>query len=200
MRWYHYFSYFFGGAFLANALPHLGNGISGHAFQSPFASPPGVGLSSSVVNVVWGLFNLAIAYLLVCRVGSFDLRKTAHVLAFGAGMLSCRSMLPTISRGSTGACEPVHFGFLRSEPALTASKRSLDGEALAYNESVLSERLEFEPERDARLFAVGRQPRRPCSCCAEMIRKPSPTSAKLQTCAAAFSACLARSKSANKKT
>lgn len=86
MRWYHYLSYFFGGAFLANALPHLGNGISGHAFQSPFASPPGVGLSSSVVNVVWGLFNLAIAYLLVCRVGSFDLRKTAPVLAFGAGM------------------------------------------------------------------------------------------------------------------
>jgi hypothetical protein len=87
MRWYHYLSYFFGGAFLANVLPHLGNGISGHAFQSPFASPPGVGLSSSIVNVLWGLFNLAIGYLLVCRVGSFDLRKTAHVLALGAGIL-----------------------------------------------------------------------------------------------------------------
>jgi hypothetical protein len=37
MRWYHYVAYFFGGAFLANALPHLGNGISGHPFQSPFA-------------------------------------------------------------------------------------------------------------------------------------------------------------------
>src|ERR1035438_3296908 len=55
MRWYHYVAYFFGGAFLANALPHLGNGISGHAFQSPFASPPGEGLSSSTVNVLWGL-------------------------------------------------------------------------------------------------------------------------------------------------
>jgi hypothetical protein len=87
VRWYHYISYFFGGAFLANALPHLGNGISGHAFQSPFASPPGVGLSSSVVNVLWGLFNLVIGYLLVCRVGSFDLRKTLHVLVFGAGIL-----------------------------------------------------------------------------------------------------------------
>jgi hypothetical protein len=87
MRWYHSISYFFGGAFLANALPHLGNGISGHAFQSPFASPPGVGLSSSVVNVLWGLFNLAISYLLVCRVGSFDLRKTPHVLTLGAGIL-----------------------------------------------------------------------------------------------------------------
>jgi len=87
MRWYHYLSYFFGGVFLANALPHLGNGISGHAFQSPFATPPGVGLSSSVVNVLWGLFNLAVGYLLVCRVGSFDLRKTLHVLVLGAGIL-----------------------------------------------------------------------------------------------------------------
>ena len=77
MRWYHYLAYFFGGAFLANTLPHLGNGISGHAFQSPFASPPGVGLSSSLVNVMWGLFNLVVAYLLVCQVGSFNLRKTS---------------------------------------------------------------------------------------------------------------------------
>jgi hypothetical protein len=72
---------------LANALPHLGNGISGHAFQSPFASPPGVGLSSSLVNVLGGLFNLVVGYLLVCRVGSFDLRKTLHVLVLGAGIL-----------------------------------------------------------------------------------------------------------------
>ncbi len=87
MRWYHYVAYFFGGAFLANAMPHLGNGISGHAFQSPFASPPGVGLSSSTVNALWGLFNLFVGYLLVYRVGSFDPRKTPHVLALGAGIL-----------------------------------------------------------------------------------------------------------------
>ena len=88
MRWYHYLAYFFGGVFLANALPHLGNGISGHAFQSPFASPPGVGLSSSTVNVAWGLFNLAIGYLLVCRVGqlrSAQDRRTCSSL--GAGIL-----------------------------------------------------------------------------------------------------------------
>jgi hypothetical protein len=87
MRWYHYVAYFFGGAFLANTLPHLGNGISGHPFQSPFASPPGEGLSSSTVNVLWGLFNLAVGYLLVCRVGKFDLRKTRHVLVLGAGVV-----------------------------------------------------------------------------------------------------------------
>jgi hypothetical protein len=93
MRWYHYLAYFFGGAFLANAIPHLGNGISGHAFQSPFATPPGVGLSSSIVNVLWGLFNLFVAYLLLCRVGTFELRKTRHVLVLGVGFLTMSIML-----------------------------------------------------------------------------------------------------------
>ena len=96
MRWYHYLAYFFGGAFLANSLPHICNGISGHAFQSPFASPSGVGLSSSTVNVLWGLFNLAVAYVLVCRVGSFNLRTTRHALALGAGILLMSLMMARI--------------------------------------------------------------------------------------------------------
>jgi hypothetical protein len=93
MRWYHYFAYFFGGAFLANALPHLGNGISGNAFQSPFATPPGVGLSSALTNVLWGFLNLVIGYLLTCRVGRFDLRKNQHVLVFFGGVLLMSLML-----------------------------------------------------------------------------------------------------------
>jgi hypothetical protein len=87
MHWYYYLSYFFGGAFLANSLPHLTNGISGRAFQTPFAKPPGKGLSSSLVNVFWGFFNLAVAYLLVIRVGSFSLHNTWQMLALGAGIL-----------------------------------------------------------------------------------------------------------------
>jgi len=87
MRWYHDLAYFFGGAFLANTLPHLGNGVSGHPFQSPFATPPGVGLSSATVNVLWGLLNLLIGYLLVCRVGNFELRKTRHILPLALGIL-----------------------------------------------------------------------------------------------------------------
>jgi hypothetical protein len=93
MRWYHYVAYFFGGAFLANAVPHFVNGVSGRPFQSPFASPPGQGLSSSTVNVLWGLFNLAIGYVLVCRVGSFELRRTRHVLILGLGVLAMAVML-----------------------------------------------------------------------------------------------------------
>jgi hypothetical protein len=80
-------SYFFGGAFTENAIPHFASGVQGRAFQSPFSKPPGVGLSSSKVNVVWGVFNAAVAYLLVVRVGAFDSRNTAHVVAFGLGLL-----------------------------------------------------------------------------------------------------------------
>lgn len=87
MPWYHYVSYFFGGAFLANTLPHLVNGISGRKFQSPFAKPPGQGLSSSTVNVVWGIFNLAVAWVLIFRVGSFNIQSINQVLPVGTGML-----------------------------------------------------------------------------------------------------------------
>jgi hypothetical protein len=93
MRWYHYVAYFFGGAFLANALPHYVSGVTGHPFQSPFASPPGEGLSSSTVNVLWGLFNFVVGYVLVCRVGNFELRKTWHAVALGIGVLAMSIML-----------------------------------------------------------------------------------------------------------
>jgi hypothetical protein len=93
MPWYDYLSYFFGGAFLANTLPHLISGISGSPFQSPFSKPPGQGLSSSTVNVLWGFFNLAVAYLLICRVGTFSLLNTAQVLTLGAGILLMSLML-----------------------------------------------------------------------------------------------------------
>jgi len=88
MRWYHCVSYFFAGAFLSNALPHLVNGVSGAPFQSPFATPPGQGLSSSLVNVLWGFANLVVGYLLALRVGDFRLRKTSHAVPFGAGFLA----------------------------------------------------------------------------------------------------------------
>jgi hypothetical protein len=93
MRWYHYVAYFFGGAFLANTVPHFVNGVSGNAFQSPFASPPGEGLSSALINVLWGFFNLVVAYLLICRVGNFNLRKTVQALTLGAGILIMSLML-----------------------------------------------------------------------------------------------------------
>jgi hypothetical protein len=65
MAWYVYLARFVGGVFLANAVPHFVNGISGRPFPSPFSSPAGRGESSPVVNVVWGAFNTAVGYFLV---------------------------------------------------------------------------------------------------------------------------------------
>lgn len=64
MNWYHYIACFFAGAFLANTVPHFVHGISGDRFPTQFAKPPGKGLSSPTVNMVWALVNLAIGYIL----------------------------------------------------------------------------------------------------------------------------------------
>ena len=93
MRVNHGIAYFFGGVFLANAIPHFVSGVTGHPFQSPFANPPGQGLSTALVNVLWGSFNLAVAYLLLARVGHFELRKTSHAAVAGVGALLMAVML-----------------------------------------------------------------------------------------------------------
>jgi hypothetical protein len=87
MNWQHAIAFFFGGVFLTNALPHFVSGLMGRPFQTPFAKPPGKGLSSSTVNVVWGFLNLVIFYALVCHPGNFDIGNTAHAAALGLGML-----------------------------------------------------------------------------------------------------------------
>ena len=81
----HHVAWFFGGAFALNALPHIVAGAMGRPFQSPFATPPGQGLSTSTVNVLWGFLNAVVAWGLLLRVGSFDLRAPDHALAAGLG-------------------------------------------------------------------------------------------------------------------
>ena len=53
------------GFILANTVPHLVHGISGDPFPSPFANPPGKGLSSPLVNTIWACFNLLVGYILL---------------------------------------------------------------------------------------------------------------------------------------
>lgn len=93
MQWYYYVSYFFGGVFLANSIPHLVHGISGHAFQTPFAKPPGQGHSSSTVNVLWATFNIVIGYLLIFHVGIFDARLPLHIIPAAIGAFIVAIML-----------------------------------------------------------------------------------------------------------
>jgi hypothetical protein len=89
----HDVAYFVGGLFLANAVPHFVSGVCGQAFQSPFATPPGEGLSSSMVNVAWGFTNLVVAYVLLAQVGTFTLRRVRDAVPFGLGMLGMALML-----------------------------------------------------------------------------------------------------------
>ena len=86
MPWLDYLAYFFGGVFAANAVPHFVQGISGRLFQTPFARPRGPGQSSSIVNMVWALINLLIVWLLLGRVGTFDIADVGDALSFGLGL------------------------------------------------------------------------------------------------------------------
>ncbi|HEY0161336.1 MAG TPA: hypothetical protein VGB69_01545 [Edaphobacter sp.] len=85
MIWYQYVASFVAGAFLANVVPHFVHGISGDRFPTPFANPPGQGLSSSTVNVAWSLANLVVGYLLF-RAGNVASQSPATLLAFLAGI------------------------------------------------------------------------------------------------------------------
>jgi hypothetical protein len=87
MAWYAYLAYFFAGTFLVNGVPHFVEGITGRRFQSPFASPPGVGESSAVVNVIWGLINFVAGWALMFGVGEFSFGLTRESLMVGLGAL-----------------------------------------------------------------------------------------------------------------
>jgi small-conductance mechanosensitive channel len=88
MKWYNYIAAFFAGVFLANVVPHYVNGVSGNGFPTPFANPPGLGLSSPLINVLWALLNLVIGYFLF-KGGKVSGNKWALVLFFiGISLIS----------------------------------------------------------------------------------------------------------------
>ena len=92
MKWYHYVASFFAGTFLANVVPHFINGISGNAFPTPFADPPGKGLSSPMVNVIWALVNLLVGYILL-RVSKTTAKNKLSMIIFFAGIVAISLML-----------------------------------------------------------------------------------------------------------
>jgi hypothetical protein len=89
--WYDYIACFFAGMFLANAVPHFVHGISGDSFPTPFAHPPGKGLSSPTVNVLWALFNVVVGYILF-RVGNVR-HGYDTVIVFFIGIVTISTML-----------------------------------------------------------------------------------------------------------
>jgi len=110
MPWQHDVAYFFGGVFLANFTPHFVAGVSGRAFHTPFAKPPFRGFSSPVVNILWGLFNLVVAYLLLVVVGDLELRRVPDVAiaatGFGLGSLFIARSVTKMQRERDSAISP----------------------------------------------------------------------------------------------
>ena|ERR1035437_8940065 len=91
MKWYHYIAAFFAGAFLANVVPHFIHGISGDPFPTPFANPPGKGLSSPLVNVIWACFNLIVGFILL-RVSKATIKNNLAMIVLFLGILAMSIM------------------------------------------------------------------------------------------------------------
>ena len=87
-----YVACFFAGMFLANVVPHFVSGVSGDRFPTPFSKPPGKGLSSAMVNVVWALFNMVVGYLLF-RAGKISNGDPVELAVFFVGIAAISIML-----------------------------------------------------------------------------------------------------------
>ncbi len=92
MKWYHYLAAFAAGFFLTNTLPHLTQGVTGQSFPTPFSDPPGKGLSSPLVNVLWGCPNVLVGYLF-WRVSGAHTKHGRAMLTLFIGVLTASVML-----------------------------------------------------------------------------------------------------------
>jgi hypothetical protein len=103
MPWYFYALQLVSGLFLTNGVPHFVQGVSGHRFQSPFASPPGVGESSPLSNALWGFANLAVGCVLLRFFGPRGSEAAVGWILVGLGALLAAVALS------------IHFGKVRSK-------------------------------------------------------------------------------------
>ena len=87
IHWYNCLAAFFAGGLLTNLIPHLVQGLSGNYFPTPFAKPPGRGLSSPLVNTLWAFANLLIGYFLF-KASKVSLDFNLLLLIFFAGMVT----------------------------------------------------------------------------------------------------------------
>jgi hypothetical protein len=93
MPWHYYVLEFVSGLLLTNGVPHFVQGVSGHRFQSPFASPPGVGESSPLSNALWGFANLALGFILLWFFRPQGPEAAVGWILVGSGVLLAAVML-----------------------------------------------------------------------------------------------------------
>ena len=91
----------FTGMFLINCIAHVAAGLLGMPFPTPFAKPHGVGLSSPMVNLLWGMVNLVVGLAL--------LAAHPQQIGFNAGYIAL--LLGALALGLSMA---RHFGKVRA--------------------------------------------------------------------------------------
>lgn len=96
MPWIAYIVHFIAAAFLTNGLPHFVSGVSGRPFRTPFVRLQGAKLSSPVTNVVWGWFNLLVAFLLFANIGPLYIGTPGDTVFVAAGVLVTGVLLARI--------------------------------------------------------------------------------------------------------
>lgn len=109
MSWYAYVLEFLAGALITNAIPHWVLGLAGTPFQSPFATPSGIGESPPLVNVYWGFANLVGGLVLLTRFWPADYLGWALVCAGSLGL---------------GTFCARHFGKVRAQNSARAAAAS----------------------------------------------------------------------------
>jgi hypothetical protein len=92
MPWYDYPMCFLGGAFVANFVPHFVRGITGTEFPTPFAKPPGRGMSPPTLNILWALANLIAGFLLL-QYGAFSIANSELLVTAFMGFALTAIML-----------------------------------------------------------------------------------------------------------
>lgn len=96
-----YIAYFLAGTLLSNGIPHLINGLSGRSFPKrfPFKKPHTENtpfeklLFSPIANVIWGIINFTVGYLLLNGIGNFSVGLTGDMLVATAGFSVCSIFL-----------------------------------------------------------------------------------------------------------
>lgn len=68
------------GVLIANALPHAIKGLCGDSFPTPFSRPPGRGLSSPTVNLLWAFANAALGVVLGWVAAHADVPMTTPMI------------------------------------------------------------------------------------------------------------------------
>jgi len=83
------------GALLVNAVPHGVAGALGRPFPTPFADPPGVGLSGRAPNVAWSAANAAAGAVLL---RGYDGSRRERMVLLASGTLAAAGLAAYFGR------------------------------------------------------------------------------------------------------